>query len=541
MNAILNKEIVVNPKYLLAKEVADKHFPDWNYTIPNLHDPKARFFMGLSGGVDSACLAFVMLAKHPELIPKTELIFCDTGVEPWQCHDILDQIEEMFGMNVTRLADQTLFDLIEKGNGFLPSPRQRNCTKTLKIDPWNKHLQNNVLGDDPDAYAINFVGIRYDERERRGAIGLDRVETYFPFVDQKVVRETVCAAASEIGLMSSVYYLGRSRSGCTICFFAAKSELISLLLWDHKSFKSGAKCERLSEAITERLTSDIGQGMDWGLETTYPFSELITKGKGAYEDTNLLGEIIRTDASGQITWDIAPNVVHRRTKNRKVDDRTLSLLSDLGEESSCEGESQNSNSDKEPDLLEIVEEERVLYVAIENYLDSRMALFGCSNPVWSQRLITYSTTSSGLAAQLKGYSYHRILASRFMWSSDASYEDSSHITVLAIRFPKGVIPTINYVGDNYTWSDGRSYLEIAHTVRQIERVCNLHCSTELLKTRGRMKERGLRIIQEHWQSGCIDYGSIIGIGHYRPLPVQENIDFSLDETLENTRCAICSI
>lgn len=533
-----------------AKEIATKYLPNWNYEVPGLDNPEQEYFMGMSGGVDSSVLAFVMFIMHPELIGRTKLIFCDTGIEPKECHQILDLIEEMFDTEIIRLQEKTLFDCIEDGNGFLPSAKARYCTATLKIKPFNDYLKAHVLGDDPNKTVINFIGIRYDERDRQGALGLDRVETHFPFVSEMLERETVCKLGSEVGLMSATYYRGRTRSGCEICFFASKAELVALNLWNPAAFRKGAECERLSDAIVDRLTADIGDGLDWGLRTYYPYPNLIKNGKRSFEQVNLLGEIYRADPTGKITWDYAPSVNAKRSSRTKQDDATINLLeSAMDDHQLCIAEYGDCNCHfcqgvialSDDNLNEIEEEETVLYVAVENYMSSTMGMFGNSDPIWSQRLITFSTSTGGLTTALDGYSYHRVMASAFMWESEQAYKESSHITVMAIHFPKGVIPKINYVGDNYTWQQGTSYLQLAHTIRQIERVANITSAYELIKTRTRVAEDGYYIIEKHLRDGSPNYGSIIGLGHYQPKPIEESIDDSYDENLGTARCAICSL
>ena len=84
-------------------------------------------------------------------------------------------------MPITRVTPtKGLFELIDQYNGFLPSPRQRWCTRELKLKPILAaiNLQGNV---------ISLAGIRADEPDREGlslSYSLEsESKTAFPFVD----------------------------------------------------------------------------------------------------------------------------------------------------------------------------------------------------------------------------------------------------------------------------------------------------------------------------------------------------------------------
>lgn len=177
-----------------------------------------RHILSLSGGKDSSALAIYMLDR----VPNMEYVFCDTGEELPETYDYLDKLETYLGKPITRLKNEKGFDEILKSKGgFLPSPRVRWCTEHLKIRPFEL-----FVGDDA---AINYVGIRADEDDRKGYISLKRnIVPKYPFIEDRITKEDVFRILEESGVGLPDYYRWRSRSGCYFCFFQQKMEWIGL-------------------------------------------------------------------------------------------------------------------------------------------------------------------------------------------------------------------------------------------------------------------------------------------------------------------------
>jgi 3'-phosphoadenosine 5'-phosphosulfate sulfotransferase (PAPS reductase)/FAD synthetase len=524
-----------------AMKLINKYMPNWSYEMPEVENPNARFLIGISGGVDSAALAAVLLAKHPEIYDRVTLLFCDSGVEPESCYTVLGRLEGIFGVNVVKLRDRLLLDLIDEHGGFLPSPKSRWCTKAIKIEPWNKYLKEHLLVDE-ETIVIGFSGLRYDERGRAGVFGIDRVESHFPFIDQKIERHAVCSFASEMGLMNRAYANGRSRSGCAICFYQSKQELIALYQTDRRMFEIGMTREKVAERIIMRLTQDASAAVSnqAAYYYSYPVSDLAKRGKGAYSVKTLFGDEERVDPKGKVTWDNR-DTISTSNKKRKAKEGQFELLSDNAVDVSETDEATESVAE-EGTPSDVSEQETALYVAIENYINPNLWVIG-SGMMWSQKIVTYSSTLGGLSRALSGYYYHRTMAARATFASELDYDNQSHITVLCMKFPAGVIPKIKYGDDSYTWSSGRSYAEIAHTMRAIERVMVLDGIKAKVKRRttGGDVDYEKRTLRAWRQEGAPNLGTIIGIGHYQPKDLEEAQWDSYDEDLSTVRCAICSI
>ncbi|HEY5368359.1 MAG TPA: phosphoadenosine phosphosulfate reductase family protein [Hanamia sp.] len=138
---------------------------------------RIRHLLGISGGKDSAALAIYMKDKYPQL--DIEYYTCDTGKELDETYQLITNLEIFLGKKIIRLkafegSPEDPFDhKLKSLTGFLPSQQFRWCTKSLKLDPFEKFVgADNV---------ISYVGIRGDE-ERDGYISRKpNIQTIFPF------------------------------------------------------------------------------------------------------------------------------------------------------------------------------------------------------------------------------------------------------------------------------------------------------------------------------------------------------------------------
>lgn len=180
----------------------------------------ARHVLGLSGGKDSAALAIYIKNTYPHIHDRIEYFFSDTGAELKEVYEFLDKLEAYLGKEIARLSSGKDFDhWLQIHNGFLPSAKQRWCTREMKLKPFEK-----FVGDDQ---VVSYIGIRADE-DREGYIShKDNIRAVFPFVEDGIVREDVFRFLEDtVGIPE--YYKWRSRSGCYFCFFQQQGEWLGL-------------------------------------------------------------------------------------------------------------------------------------------------------------------------------------------------------------------------------------------------------------------------------------------------------------------------
>ncbi|OEE37293.1 hypothetical protein A1QO_04095 [Vibrio genomosp. F10 str. ZF-129] len=529
--------------------------PNWQDLIISDVEEDSIHFCGYSGGVDSSVTGLCLALFNPNL--NLIGIMTDTGDEPISVPEILDTIEYLTGHKIVVIQDDSLYGRIEE-NGYLPSPKSRWCTKVLKIDPWIKYITNNFLSsvsEEGGRKVYAYAGIRYDERDRSGIVDIDGIETIHPLIRAKVNREQVCDIAAQFNVLGSTYYRGRSRSGCESCMYQTYQEWISLLIWNRKKYFKAASVEKVPQPILDRYKYDDSFCVkDMGFYTLYPISSIVRDEKSSFEVNTIFNTVERQDDKGKITWDYKPKPPTKK-KKEKAKTGTAEVQFDLL--GGLPVEEDISPVEVEPiEVIKgsniIIEDEVTLYVAVEHYRNKLMNMIGNDelNSIWQSRLISYSTAVSGLTKQLHGYSYHRAMASRTAWDSVEQYDEESHISILMIKFPKGIIPKVDYQSFEkvFTWKYGRSLVEQAHIVSWINRVCDLERSKEIVrlskvnKRRTQLTKMCEKTVANHVAAGSPNFGTVIGVGHYRPKVIEErSIDDSYDEDQNSVRCFMCSM
>lgn len=179
-----------------------------------------RHVLGISGGKDSAALAIYIKENYPNVHEKIEYFFTDTGAELQEVYDFLDKLEAYLGKEIVRLnSDKTFEEWLDEFNQYLPSPRQRWCTRAMKIKPFE-----NFIGESP---VVSYIGIRADENREGYISQKDTIKPVFPFIEDGLVRDDIFRILEEtVGIPE--YYKWRSRSGCYFCFFQQQREWLGL-------------------------------------------------------------------------------------------------------------------------------------------------------------------------------------------------------------------------------------------------------------------------------------------------------------------------
>ncbi|MBA6414182.1 phosphoadenosine phosphosulfate reductase family protein [Parahaliea sp. F7430] len=243
--------------------------------------PGARHVLGLSGGKDSAALAIYIKDKYPNLHDKIEYFFTDTGAELKEVYDFLDRLEAYLGKEIVRLSSGKDFDhWLSVYNGFLPSAKQRWCTREMKIKPFEQ-----FVGDDP---VVSYIGIRADEN-REGYISTkETIRAVFPFVEDGVIRDDVFQILEDsVGVPE--YYKWRSRSGCYFCFFQRQSEWLGLKRHHPDLFEEAKEYENRKR---ERYDWDSGwsdaggYGYTWSSQGT--LDELVARAEAREKEQGVI-------------------------------------------------------------------------------------------------------------------------------------------------------------------------------------------------------------------------------------------------------------
>ena len=259
-------------------------------------DPSVRHVLGLSGGKDSAALAIYIQQRYPDIHEKVEYFFSDTGAELPEVYQFLDKLEAYLGKEIARLnSNKTFENWLEQHNTMLPSPRQRWCTREMKIKPFEKFVGNDAV--------ISYVGIRADENREGYISQKDTIKAAFPFVDDGIVRDDVFQMLEDtVGIPE--YYKWRTRSGCYFCFFQRQSEWLGLkrnhpdLFMKAKAFEN---MERKKYDWKDGVVNMPNTGYTWSSQGT--LDELVAKAEMA-EKRNLEKGIITSTKSSERWQDV---------------------------------------------------------------------------------------------------------------------------------------------------------------------------------------------------------------------------------------------
>lgn len=202
-----------------------------------------RHVLGISGGKDSAALAIYLKQQHK--IPEMEYFFTDTGVELPEIYTFLDKLEIYLDKPIKRLNNgKDFFHHLKMKDGMLPSPRQRWCTKDMKLKPFE-----DFVGDDE---CVSYIGIRADENREGYISHKPNIKPAFPFITDGLIRDDIFnILKTTVGIPE--YYEWRSRSGCFFCFFQRKEEWIGLSERHPKEFARAIEIEK----------QEGGEGYTW--------------------------------------------------------------------------------------------------------------------------------------------------------------------------------------------------------------------------------------------------------------------------------------
>ncbi len=379
-----------------------KRAKEINYQLPDGHN--YIHVVGISGGGDSSALAIVL----KKLFPNREFlfVFTDTMAEPPSVHDSILRLEEYLDINVIRITPELgFFDLLEKQGNFIPGKKSRWCTKMLKILPFQAWCKS-IL--EPGKVLCSHVGIRADETGRNGLANVSQVVTNFPLQALGVTREDVFQLLQESPVGVPQLYNDRSRSGCQICPFLRRTEMLALLHSDPKTFERAMHIEKLTDEDRDRF-----------------FTVAMPLSKEIRIATNHLSLPIPPRIDRRSAESALPVVFPKHIRNKRSKPQE-SLFTDTKASGA------------------------VLWVGAEFYVHDMLSGPG----VWWQQAIAISTTKAGLMAQLKTHYDHRLRTPEVRGLTVESIKQELKYAVYMIELPDGVVEVDGPSSNSFTWQQG---------------------------------------------------------------------------------------
>lgn len=458
------------------------------FTLPHEEGKHNIYVVPLSGGIDSFATAYSLLAYYPEI--DYLYVHTDTGVEAKGTAEALAKFEEITGRSIHRIIpDRDMLTQIEDNGNFLPSQRQRSCTSSMKTYPFNRFYSELKAKHDGNVMIWNMVGIRADEPYRSGIEWKeDNVASAFPLASLGLVKQDVNTIVDEIQLIPA-YYNSYSRSGCEICIFSRRQEVLAAWGNNPTVVERCAKMEELPgnvlkvyNAMPKGISSETGISRNY--LTYYRPSWLSGSSETGYEGKR-----------GRLS---NPN---------------------------CKGTSDMFGDAKR------------LYVAVEyEYYDGK---YGMTGPmVYFENMINYSTTLGGLKTSLKFFWLHRLHTKEMYGMDDEEmlgrFRKIAIIEMEIDNFDDEIPPAPPGI---YTWQNDRKPLyAIRKTKAVVEHILLKEGLRQQLKSSDPsacdMATRALKDVTQ-------EYGRILNASPYEP-PKQEDLEDDIDIEDAPTVCISCS-
>jgi hypothetical protein len=397
-----------------------------DYQLPG-NPEQDTYIMGASGGADSTALILWMVTKFPHIDWK--IFSMDTKAEPESTYVALERLEEFIGRKIDRVVpEKGLYDLIDQYNGYLPSARDRWCTKKLKTDPLEAYLAM-VRPFMSMGMVHQFVGLRYDEPHRVGYISEDgSFQTHFPFREAKLVREDVFKVLQDtVGIPS--FYASKSRSGCNTCHMQRQVELMAQIRTDPKGHANVKRIERLTENDKARF-----QGRPipaYGEDSAY-FSM-----NGSY-----------MPLPSPLEYEAHPQ--ERVAVKKKP-------LAESGQSVPME------------DVVKLQEaEDRIKYYFAVEFDTAHFPMEAERTPFMHWHL-GYSTSESGLKTMVNNRYVHRLHTAWLLSDGPEDVRENSRYVIYEITAPRGTVDiSKDYDADSFTLKKGASGEQLEHVLRWTE-------------------------------------------------------------------------
>jgi 3'-phosphoadenosine 5'-phosphosulfate sulfotransferase (PAPS reductase)/FAD synthetase len=110
-------------------------------------------------------------------IPDMEYVFCDTHEELPETYEYIGKLEAFLGKPINRLNPDRPFEHYLRIKGFyLPSPRVRWCTESMKLKPFEAFVGSDSV--------LSYIGIRADEDREAYISTKPNIKAVYPFREE---------------------------------------------------------------------------------------------------------------------------------------------------------------------------------------------------------------------------------------------------------------------------------------------------------------------------------------------------------------------
>ncbi|MGD0996664.1 MAG: phosphoadenosine phosphosulfate reductase family protein [Candidatus Bathyarchaeia archaeon] len=229
-----------------------------------------KYVLSFGAGLNSTALLIYLVDNG---FPLDEVVFADTGGEIPETYTHLKNVDtylSRYGILLTIVRSKSGKTLYDKcmSRKVIPSQLWRWSTRDFKITPIYSHYRS------LEAHVNQYLGIAYEERDRKRESGVEYVTNTFPLIDKKFSRQD-CV---DIILASDYDFSMPVRSGCFFCPFNSLSRWTELFEQHKDLFIKAMLLEENSKHFPkQRLMKFTLRGLQEKLEANEPIPEVHVK------------------------------------------------------------------------------------------------------------------------------------------------------------------------------------------------------------------------------------------------------------------------
>ena len=445
------------------------------FTLPTFDDDIPTIYMcGVSSGIDSTATALCLKYLYPEL--NVQYVFTDTRWEAEGTEEAFMYLKEALKSPIIRLfAPLSLMEQVRRGGNFLPSHKARTCTKFQKIDPLNRYINQIREEHNGKVRFVSFAGIRADEPRRTGAQFTGDTLSMYPLQALGLVKADVNKIVNDT-VAIPYYYNYKTRSGCPVCIYSTRGELIEGWQRSPDKLEEAAELEELPDNLIQIFED---------------FPTPVSQETGI--SRNWLG-FVRPQWLGYKPMGYQTSRRGKKAKNNVVD-----MFSP---------------------------ESKHIYAAVE--YEYHPGISGMALPqVYFENLVTYSTSLTGIKKALSHFWLFRLHTKELhLVDSEEKMSENRQMAIVQIEVDDWLSLVPEKPEHTYTWqSDGKPLKAIRKAYKVLEHI--LLCE-------------GLRQIEDKAiEKVTKEYGRVLHFCEYEKPNLDDLID-DLEDDDTPEPCMICS-
>jgi hypothetical protein len=364
------------------------------------------------------------------------------------------------------------------------------------------------------AVIYTFVGIRADEPFRSGLISKDDdVVVELPLKAWGIERADVFAIVDQtVGIPS--FYKYRVRSGCTCCWGMRRQETIAVMQVHPVEFKKAMGYEKLSAKDVAKkreyvsVPAELGIGLNW---VGFPIPR----------ELDLRNRETQKNAFGGWTFfDLPAMTASNVVPLRRWDGEAPTVWKKALAPANGEGDPKALNR---------------IWLTVEFHIDPGIGGDG----VFYQRILTFSTSRSGLSRQIQGHWAHRLQTAEAFGMTQEEVKAHVKYAVYCIEAASSDMDIEAPSEGSFTWKNGESYDQIRRLTQFGSRTLNAErIAQDERRARAEGRHGRAEVLKVERERIAHPVGRVLGMSAFIPKEVLAPTE---EEDENYAPCFACSI